>query len=102
MAEAWLNGVRHGQPWDLELELISVKGRRIAVRATGQVDVLEGRAVRAYGTFQDITERKAVEDALRQAHDELERKVMERTSQLQASEERYARATAVAKVGSGN
>ncbi|MBL8076131.1 MAG: PAS domain S-box protein [Nitrospira sp.] len=99
MAEAWLNGVRHGQPWDLELELISVKGRRIAVRATGQVDVLEGRAVRAYGTFQDITERKAVEDALRQAHDELERKVMERTAQLQASEERYARATAVAKVG---
>jgi len=55
---------RTGKPWDLELQVITAKGRRVDVRAVGRVDLSGGQAIRAYGSFQDITARKQLEEQL--------------------------------------
>jgi signal transduction histidine kinase/HAMP domain-containing protein/putative methionine-R-sulfoxide reductase with GAF domain len=60
-------GIDQGTPWDLELPLITAKGRRIWVRAQGTTHMLNGQAVKLVGAFQDITERKLIEVALREA-----------------------------------
>jgi PAS domain S-box-containing protein len=48
-----------------------------------------GRALRMIGTHQDITERKQMEEALRQYSERLQELVAERTAKLQESEERF-------------
>ncbi|MDJ0973296.1 MAG: PAS domain S-box protein [Planctomycetota bacterium] len=50
-----------GEPYDLELELVTAKGRRIWVRAVGEVEMAPSGPVRLFGAFQDISERKARE-----------------------------------------
>jgi diguanylate cyclase len=55
------NAIRHGTPYDLELEFITAKGRALTVRTQGELVRRQGKAERLFGTFQDITERKAAE-----------------------------------------
>ena len=49
-------GISHGEPWSLELPLVTASGRDIWVLAQGQVDWLDGVPVRLVGAFQDVTE----------------------------------------------
>jgi diguanylate cyclase (GGDEF)-like protein/PAS domain S-box-containing protein len=53
-----------GTPWDLELPFVTARGRALTVRAKGEATIVHGQAVRLFGTFQDVTERKAAEEAL--------------------------------------
>ena len=53
-----------GIPWDLELPFVTAGGRRLWVRTQGNADMQDGQAVRLFGTFQDITERKEAQLAL--------------------------------------
>ena len=54
-----------GTPWDLELPLVTARGRRIWARVKGAAERRDGRSIRLYGALQDITARKAGDDARR-------------------------------------
>ncbi|MBC3875258.1 EAL domain-containing protein [Undibacterium sp. LX15W] len=62
-----------GEAYDLELEKFTVKGRKISIRTTCNVTMHEGKAIRLTGIFQDITEQKLSQIALKNAYSELER-----------------------------
>lgn len=67
--EAVRRGMQTGEGYDLELELITARRRRIWVRTVGAVELDEGRPARLYGAFQDITDRKRTEEALRRSEE---------------------------------
>ena len=71
-----------GEPYDLELEMVSAKKIHKWIRTAALPLVEEGKVIKVQGLFQDITERKETEKALQEAHDELEFKVQERTAAL--------------------
>ncbi len=56
--------IEHGTSYDLQLPLITARGRSIWVRALGHAEYEDGVAVRLTGAFQDITERRTADQAL--------------------------------------
>jgi len=54
----------NGQPYDLELEIITAQGKEIWVRAIANAVFKEGICTRLFGTFQDIDASKKSEIAL--------------------------------------
>ena len=64
IALAVQQAVRSGQGWDLELPLITARGREVWVRAVGEAEILDGQVQRLLGAFQDITARRALAQAL--------------------------------------
>ncbi len=73
-----------GAPYDLELPMVTATGRHIWVRTLGEVEFGNGRAVRAFGTFQDITWRHDAELALRESN-RLLRQLYEQTPAMMHS-----------------
>lgn len=50
------DAIQTGKSYDVELEIITAKGKNIWVRSIGQAEFINGKAVRLYGVFQDINE----------------------------------------------
>ena len=61
--------IENGTPYDLELTVITAKARTIWVRVAGELETQQGKAVRMFGVFQDITARKADEVERVQQHE---------------------------------
>ncbi len=70
--QAIKKAIQLGESFDLELQLITAKGRRIWVHALGQAVVENGKTTRLIGTFQDIDERIRDKQIVMQALEEKE------------------------------
>ena len=56
IAEAVAKAIAEGTPYSLELALVTAKGNRRWVRASGRVERVDGVSKRLFGIFQDLTE----------------------------------------------
>jgi len=63
--------IENGTPYDIEVELVTLKGNIVWTRAIGQAEFVDGKCVRIFGVFQDINEKKLSQIALNKAHTEL-------------------------------
>ncbi|WP_428528959.1 PAS-domain containing protein [Roseibium sp.] len=67
ITKAVARGIEQGRGWDAELPLVTAKGRQIWVRAVGRPIEKDGETIKLVGAFQDVTERKQVEQAVRES-----------------------------------
>ena len=81
LTEAIRQALEEGIPYDMEMPFITATGRRLWTRAIGKPEFRDGKCVRLYGFFQDITDRKRGEKALR-ASEERFRSITEQTSDV--------------------
>src|SRR5581483_6613721 len=82
------DSMENGRPFDFYHRVIRPDGTERILHARGTVEMdTTGHVIRMFGTGQDVTELKQAEAALRQAHEELERRVATRTRELAAANE---------------
>lgn len=95
LAKSWGKAIKHPGPSSAEFRFLRPDGS--IVWAEGQavpVRDARGRLANFVGTVRDITQRKEAETILRGANEELERRVQQRTVQLERSNEVLKKAIA--------
>ena len=71
-----------------EVDLITKDKRQLPIEVSTRLIYRDGEPVGVQGIGRDITERKLAEEALKQARDELELRVTQRTADLRRSNEK--------------
>jgi PAS domain S-box-containing protein len=78
-----------GTAWTTyEVEFLTKDKRLLPIEVSTRIIYKDGRAVGVQGIGRDVTERKLAEEALKQARDELELRVAQRTADLRRSNEK--------------
>ncbi|MDT8388124.1 MAG: response regulator [Thiogranum sp.] len=79
---------------DEEIDVLLPSGRRITIWGSASpLHDSDGNVRGAISAFMDTTDRKRAEEQMRQARDQLEQRVLERTAQLQQRADQLARLT---------
>jgi PAS domain S-box-containing protein len=63
--EAVTRAISHQESWDLELQIITTKGKDKWVRASGRPIIVDGKVTRCIGIFQDIQSYKTIQADLK-------------------------------------
>jgi len=82
--EAIKQAIELGVSYDQEWEVITGKGNRKWVRSIGNPSYENDKVATISGSFQDITEKKLLEEELKKHQEQLEVLVAERTQELEA------------------
>lgn len=81
--EQWRASLATGRPFDMVFPLRGKDGQfRQFLTRVMPMKGADGHVIQWFGTNTDITDRKHAEKALKQAHDELEQRVKDRTADL--------------------
>jgi diguanylate cyclase (GGDEF)-like protein/PAS domain S-box-containing protein len=96
-ATTFVQSVAPDQDYQIEYRMIAKSGQTVWIRDMFHADFDQDHPSRFRGVLLNISEAKKAEQSLRMAHDELERRVYERTAELtraisalRESEERYS------------
>jgi CheY-like chemotaxis protein/nitrogen-specific signal transduction histidine kinase len=71
--------IEDGKQWNIEIELITAKGKPIWVSTFGEPEFKNGKCVRLIGTFQDITKSVLLREELKKQKADAERTLEDRS-----------------------
>lgn len=73
--------IHEGEPYDIEVELVTARGNNRWVRSIAQPEMENGKCIRLAGIIQDISEQKKFNEILRESEDRF-RQIFEYTPSI--------------------
>jgi PAS domain S-box-containing protein len=82
-------GVRELRPFRFEMRIVRPDGTERSLELHADVESVPGAGTRVLGTIQDITERRAVQDALMRSHDQFQSVIDNSPSVISAKDRNF-------------